>query len=135
MSLVFLLVVLALLGGIAVVAAGRGDGLPEPVVDRAPLGLPDGPIEPAALSRVRFSSAFRGYRMDQVDEVLDRCAAELAERDARIAELAARVAGPPADPAGVLPAGSTAAVPADLPSATTGTPAGSPVVPPPPAAG
>ncbi len=33
--------------------------------------------------------ALRGYRMDEVDDVLDRLGAELALRDARIAELEA----------------------------------------------
>lgn len=31
------------------------------------------------LARVRFDTAFRGYRMDQVDAVLDRMQARLAE--------------------------------------------------------
>lgn len=35
----------------------------------------------------------RGYRMGDVDEVLDRLAAELADRDARIEELRVALAG------------------------------------------
>jgi hypothetical protein len=35
----------------------------------------------------------RGYRMLDVDEVLERLGAELAERDARIADLEAHLAG------------------------------------------
>ncbi len=89
--LLFLLVVLAVLAVVAVLAVGRGGALPEPVVDRAPLGLPDGPFDAAALHAVHFSAAFRGYRMDQVDEVLDRLASELAERDARITQLEERL--------------------------------------------
>jgi DivIVA domain-containing protein len=102
--LLFLFVVLAVLAIVAVLAVGRGGALPEPVVDRAPLGLPDGPLDAAALQAVHFSAAFRGYRMDQVDEVLDRLASELAERDARITHLEERlqhvehsVAGPAPD--------------------------------------
>ncbi|MDP9397085.1 MAG: DivIVA domain-containing protein [Actinomycetota bacterium] len=94
MPLVFLLLVLALLAVVAVVAAGRGGELTDPVVDRAPLGLPEeGPLDATALQRVRFSLGFRGYRMDQVDGVLDRVGAELAERDARIAELQSALDG------------------------------------------
>jgi DivIVA domain-containing protein len=40
---------------------------------------------------VRFPSAIRGYRMDLVDEVLDRAAADLAARDAEIDELRAQL--------------------------------------------
>ena len=40
-----------------------------------------------ALERVRFGMALRGYRMAEVDDLLDRLAAELRERDARLAAL------------------------------------------------
>ena len=42
---------------------------------------------PSDIARIRFSLGLRGYRMDQVDEVLDRLAAALAERDALIEAL------------------------------------------------
>lgn len=87
MPLGFVLLTLAVVAVIAVVAVGRGDALPDPVVDRAPLGLPDGPLDAQALEHLRFSLGFRGYRMDQVDEVLDRLAGELGARDERIAHL------------------------------------------------
>ena len=88
MSFVLLLAVLAVLGAVAVVAAGRGTAMPDVDPDRAPLGvLPPDEVSPAEVERLRFSLAFRGYRMDEVDDVLDRLTAELADRDARIAEL------------------------------------------------
>ena len=37
----------------------------------------DGPLTAADLRRVRFSTAFRGYRMSEVDTLLDRLAAEM----------------------------------------------------------
>jgi DivIVA domain-containing protein len=87
-SIVLLLAVLAVLGAVAVVAGGRGTTMPDVDPDRAPLGvLPPDEVGPAEVERLRFSLAFRGYRMDEVDDVLDRLAAELADRDARIAEL------------------------------------------------
>jgi len=86
-ELLFILLALVLLGAVAVVAAGRGDALGEPGHDRPPLGLPEGRLTADDLAGLRFSAAFRGYRMDQVDEVLDRLQAELARRDARISEL------------------------------------------------
>lgn len=42
---------------------------------------------PAAPPDEGFAVAFRGYRMDQVDEVVDRLEARLAEHDARLAAL------------------------------------------------
>ena len=90
-DLVFLLLVLALIGAVAVVAAGRGDPLDEPVHDRPPLGLPEGPLHADDLDALQFSVGLRGYRMDQVDAVLDRVQSELAARDQRIGELEAEL--------------------------------------------
>jgi DivIVA domain-containing protein len=90
-SLLLMLVLLAVLGGIAVVAAGHGDSLEQEPPDRAPYGaLGDGDVGSEDVDRLRFSLAFRGYRMDEVDEVLDRLVDQLAARDARIAELEGR---------------------------------------------
>ena len=75
-----ILIVLAL-GGVAVVAAGRGAPLAEVYDDRADAEVPaDGPLRGEDLRRVRFSLAFRGYRMSEVDALLDRLATELEER-------------------------------------------------------
>ena len=76
MWLFAILVVLAL-GGIAVVAAGRGAPLEEVYDDRPDADVPaDGPLGAEDLRRVRFSIALRGYRMSEVDALLDRLAAE-----------------------------------------------------------
>ncbi len=92
MSLVLLLVILAVIGGIAVVAAGRGGGLPEVEPERSPSGvLPDGTVDRAGVDGLRFSLALRGYRMDEVDVVLDRLVDELDRRGNRIAELEGRL--------------------------------------------
>lgn len=88
MSLVLLLVVLAVIAGIALVAAGRGGSLPEVEPDRSPRGrLPSGDITREQVDGLRFTLALRGYRMDEVDDVLDRLVDEIEARDARIAEL------------------------------------------------
>ncbi|GAA3868689.1 DivIVA domain-containing protein [Streptomyces sedi] len=81
---------------LAVLSSGDGSGAPatgglrdaEPERSADPLPL-DRPLTPADLIRVRLPVAPRGYRMVEVDDVLDRVAAELAERDARIADLGA----------------------------------------------
>jgi DivIVA domain-containing protein len=92
-SSVLLLVLLAVIAVIAVVAVGRGGSLGDVEPDRSPRGeLPRGEVDRAAIDSLRFTVGFRGYRMDEVDAVLDRLAAELQARDARIAELQQRPA-------------------------------------------
>jgi DivIVA domain-containing protein len=87
-SLVLLLVVLVVIGGIAVVAAGRGGSLPEPDPDRATTGtLADDEVDRSHIDGLRFTLALRGYRMDEVDEVLDKLVDELDRRGERIREL------------------------------------------------
>jgi DivIVA domain-containing protein len=77
-----ILVVLAL-GGVAVVAAGRGTPM-SPAYDDAPDTLvpADGPITADDLRRVRFPLAFRGYRMAEVDALLNRLAEEREQLEA-----------------------------------------------------
>lgn len=74
-----ILIVLAL-GGVAMVAAGRGAPLAEVYDDRPDAGVPaDGSLQADDLRRVRFSLAVRGYRMSEVDALLDRLAAQLED--------------------------------------------------------
>ena len=87
MTLLWLLLILAVIGVVGVVASGYGGGMSTPEPDLPPLGLPAGPLRAEDLDAVRFSTAVRGYRMDQVDVVLDRLRSELAARDETIAEL------------------------------------------------
>lgn len=71
-----ILIVLAM-GGVAMLAAGRGAPLAEVYDDRPDVSVPAGrPLSPDDLRRVRFSLAFRGYRMSEVDALLDRLASE-----------------------------------------------------------
>jgi DivIVA domain-containing protein len=92
-SLVLLLVVLAVIGGIAVVATGRWGGLPDVEPERSPRGAlaADGELDRPTVDGLRFSLALRGYRMDEVDDVLDRLVDELERRGERISELEARL--------------------------------------------
>ncbi|GAA0478330.1 hypothetical protein GCM10009544_45310 [Streptomyces stramineus] len=77
-----------------VAGGGRGATLPEAVPDRLGVALPPGrPSGRADVEALRLPVAVRGYRMAETDDVLDRLGAELAERDARIAELEAALAG------------------------------------------
>jgi DivIVA domain-containing protein len=57
-------------------AAGRIDGMSRAVPD-APPGLPDGEVTPEGLRGATLPVVLRGYKMADVDEVLERAAAEL----------------------------------------------------------
>ncbi|MEI2811136.1 MAG: DivIVA domain-containing protein [Nocardioides sp.] len=71
------LIVLAM-GGVALLAAGRGTPLAPAYDDRPDALVPAaGPLLGEDLRRVRFSLAFRGYRMSEVDALLDRLARQL----------------------------------------------------------
>jgi DivIVA domain-containing protein len=83
MTWFFAVIVVAVMGGIAVVAAGRGGSMAEAYDDRPDAAVPaDGPLTAHDLRRVRFSTAVRGYRMAEVDALLDRLASELETRAA-----------------------------------------------------
>ena len=70
------LIVLAM-GGIALLAAGRGEPMKPAYDDRPDARVPaHRDLGPDDLRRVRFSLAFRGYRMSEVDALLARLAAE-----------------------------------------------------------
>ena len=82
------LVVAAVFGAIAWVAAGRGGGLDDPRQDRPEPALADDrQLGREDIDGARFAVGFRGYRMDQVDRLLDRLAAEIDHRDRLIADL------------------------------------------------
>jgi DivIVA domain-containing protein len=107
-TLVLLLVALVVAGVVAAVAVGRvPGGLEEPTTSRPSRALPDGPLAADDLDRVRFSLGLRGYRMDEVDALLDRVRDEVAARDARVAELTARL-GAATSPGDAVPAGPAA---------------------------
>jgi DivIVA domain-containing protein len=78
----FAFVVVALLGTVAVVATGRGGAMADTFDDRPDSRVQaEGPLTARDLAEVRFSTAFRGYRMSEVDSLLDRLIRELRARD------------------------------------------------------
>lgn len=88
-----LVVIVLVVGAAALVALGGGGSLPEPDHDRLAADLPlERQLDRADVDGLRFPMALRGYRMDEVDDVLDRLGAELAQRDQRIGELEAALA-------------------------------------------
>jgi DivIVA domain-containing protein len=82
MMWIFAVLVVLAMGGVAMLAAGRGAPLARAYDDRPDALVPsDRPIGPDDLRRVRFSVAFRGYRMSEVDALLDRLATERESED------------------------------------------------------
>ncbi|MGH3443993.1 MAG: DivIVA domain-containing protein [Nocardioidaceae bacterium] len=78
MAWFFAFVIVAAMGVVAVVASGRGGTMAETYDDRPDSRVQaEGPLRALDLRRVRFTTAFRGYRMSEVDSLLDRLAAEL----------------------------------------------------------
>ncbi|MCW2742066.1 MAG: cell division initiation protein DivIVA [Blastococcus sp.] len=73
---------------------GRGETRPPAELDRSPVQLPDDrPVTAEDVRALRISVTARGYRMTEVDWLLDQFALTLEERDAEIARL--RTAGRP----------------------------------------
>ena len=71
---------------------GRGETQPPAEPDRSPVELPDDrPVTGDDLRDVRIPVAVRGYRMTDVDWLLEQLADALDERDEEIASLRARL--------------------------------------------
>ena len=89
--LVFVVGVL-LVGGLLFLGAslllGRGETQPPADTSRSPVELPDDrPVLGDDVRALRLSPAFRGYRMTEVDWLIDQFAQILDERDAELAAL------------------------------------------------
>jgi DivIVA domain-containing protein len=102
LSFVAFLVGVLVVGGLlflgASVLLGRGETQPPAELDRSPVELPDDrPVTADDVRALRISVAFRGYRMTEIDWLLDQFALVLEERDAEIAALTARLSPPPED--------------------------------------
>jgi DivIVA domain-containing protein len=114
--LVFVIGVL-IVGGLLFLGAsllmGRGETQPPAELNRSPVELPDDrPVLGDDVRALRLSPAFRGYRMTEVDWLIDQFALVLEERDAEIAALTARLAAQPAE---VAPEKDDDAAPAAAP--------------------
>ena len=100
--LVFVVGVL-IVGGLLFLGAswllGRGETQPPADLDRSPVELPnDRPVTADDVRALQISVAFRGYRMTEVDWLLDQFARTLEERDAEIAALREPTHPHPVDP-------------------------------------
>ncbi|MFD3403762.1 DivIVA domain-containing protein [Kribbella sp. NPDC058693] len=89
----FGLIVVVLIGAVAVVASGRWGAMSTAYDDRPDMTVPARQaLTSTDIESARFAVGVRGYRMDEVDTLLERVAKEVAERDRRIADLERAVA-------------------------------------------
>lgn len=97
LSFVVFVVAVLLVGGVLFLVAslllGRGETQPPAEPDRSPVHLPDDrPVVSDDLRALRIAVTVRGYRMVEVDWLIDQLASTLDERDAQIAALRAELA-------------------------------------------
>ncbi|SOC46846.1 DivIVA domain-containing protein [Blastococcus aggregatus] len=86
--LVGVVVVAALLFLGAALLMGRGETQPPAELDRSPVELPVGrPVAGDDVRAVRMTVTVRGYRMTEVDWLLEQLARTLDERDEELAAL------------------------------------------------
>lgn len=99
-----MLIVVLLIGLTTAAVMGKiGGFMADPTSTQSFTGLPDGSLSAEALAYVHFDQALRGYRMDQVDEVIDGLSARLRELETQIA------AAPDTDEVSPAVSGSAAA--------------------------
>src|SRR5918997_7066046 len=113
MSAVVFVLGLLVVGGLLFLGAslllGRGETQPPAELDRSPVELPDDrPVTGEDVRGLQVSVAVRGYRMTEVDWLLEQLALALDERDEGIAALRAErpagAADADTDPGLTLPA-------------------------------
>ena len=101
-----LLVGIVVLCFVVALMLGLGGGMGRPTSSLSHEPLPEGDLHDEDLAELTFDVTARGYRMSQVDGVVDRLRRELREKDEQIAFLrsgsvppaaAAAAAGPPGD--------------------------------------
>lgn len=110
MTWLYIGLVVLVVAAVAAVAVGHGDGLAVAPPDRREVSLPAGrPLTSADVAGVGLSVGLRGYRMDEVDDLLARLGAEIDERAERLRVLEAGPAGA-AESVGSAPASPAAPV-------------------------
>jgi DivIVA domain-containing protein len=95
--ILFLVLVVILLIGLAIAAVmGKiGGFMADPTSSQSFGGLPEGPLSTDNLAQLHFDQALRGYRMNQVDEVIDALSARVRELESEVASLSVPGASTP----------------------------------------
>lgn len=89
MILFLVLIVVLLIGLTTAAVLGKiGGFMADPTSSRSFAGIPDGPFSVDQMAHLRFDQALRGYRMDEVDEVIDALCARVRELETEVVSLA-----------------------------------------------
>jgi DivIVA domain-containing protein len=82
MTWLWVAVVVAVLGAVIAIVAGRvgGASMAEVAPDRPAAHLSSDPLTDEDLAGMRFTQTLRGYAMDEVDDFIERLRGELAAR-------------------------------------------------------
>jgi DivIVA domain-containing protein len=84
--LFLVLIVLVLVGlTVAAVLGKIGGFLADATTSQSFSGVPPGPLSTEDIEELRFDQALRGYRMNQVDEVLDALCDRISELESQVA--------------------------------------------------
>ncbi|MGW6444794.1 DivIVA domain-containing protein [Lentzea sp. NPDC055074] len=92
-ALIYLIVMIAVAAVVFLLAAlvfGRGEELAPLPPGASPTRLPADDITAEDVRELKFQQVFRGYKMTEVDWVLQRLATEVETLRARVAELETR---------------------------------------------
>lgn len=84
---ILLVGIVVLCGVVALLLGYVGGGMGRATTTLSHEPLPEDELSDADLERLRFDVGLRGYRMSQVDGVVDRLRRELREKDEEIAVL------------------------------------------------
>jgi DivIVA domain-containing protein len=94
-NLFLVLIVIVLIGLTTVAVMGKFGGfMADPTSSRSFAGVPAGPVSSDDMAHLHFDQALRGYRMDEVDEVIDALSARLRELESQAASLPGADASP-----------------------------------------
>ena len=86
MILFLVLIVIVLVGLATAAVLGKiGGFLADATTSRSFNGVPPGPISTADIEQLHFDQGLRGYRMDQVDEVLDALCVRVKDLESEVA--------------------------------------------------
>jgi len=97
-AVLFALIAVAVIGVAAVAAAGKLGQLADPVRDRPRPPQPQPPLSAATITELRFGTALRGYRMDDVDQTLAALHETLRIREAQLAAMSVGASELSSDP-------------------------------------
>ncbi|MEP7192058.1 MAG: DivIVA domain-containing protein [Actinomycetota bacterium] len=88
MILFFVLILIVLVGLTTAAVLGKiGGFLADATTSQSFNGVPPGPISTEVIEQLHFDQALRGYRMDQVDEVLDALCVRVNILESEVASL------------------------------------------------